>query len=130
MSENRPGTFTQGDPRINRKGRLPNADKEMLRKALEAEGVKRGVNFWEKVAQVAFNDKSIMAVVAKKFVPDMNTTEHSGEVHVTEMPTVQRGGEDLEIDIGSDPEPPSNSGPTPEVAPVPDGDQPVSPVSS
>ncbi len=115
--------FVAGDPRINRKGRPKNAEKEMLREALVKEGIKRGINFWDKVAEVAYSDKSIMAVVAKKFVPDMNSTEHSGEVHVTEMPTVKVGDQNLEIDIGSDPEPPNDSGPTSEASSLPDGDQ-------
>lgn len=116
-------SFKPGDPRINRKGRLPNADKDLLRKALEAEGIKRRQPFWEKVAEVAYSDKSIMAVVAKKFVPDMNTTEHSGEIHVTEMPTVQVGGEDLEIDIGNDPASSQDTGYTGEIDSVPHENQ-------
>lgn len=125
MEERKPGTFVKGDPRINRKGRIPNADKDLLRKALEAEGKKRGINFWEKVAEYAFNDKNIMAVVAKKFVPDMNSTEHSGEINVVEMPTVQVNGESLEIDIGSEPVSAEDTGNPEQVDAVPDGDQQV-----
>ena len=129
--DKKPGTFTKGDPRINRKGRLPNADKDMLRKALEEEGEKRSKNFWQKVAEAAFDDKGMMAAVCKKFIPDMSSTEHSGEIsHVTEMPTVQVGGSDLEIDIGSDPELASDSGLTPEAPAVCDGDQQIPTVSS
>lgn len=105
----RPGTFVQGDPRINRSGKNKNADKELLRKALEAEGIKRNKPFWEKVAEAAYDDKSLMAAVCKKFIPDMSTTEHSGELHVTEMPTVKIDGENLEIDIGDDPGSPADS---------------------
>lgn len=124
-------TFIKGDPRINRNGRPKNAEKEMLRKALEAEGVKRNKPFWEKVAEAAYDDKGLMAAICKKFVPDMSSTEHSGEInHVTEMPTVKVGDTDLEIDIGSDPAPPSDIGPAPEAAPISDGDQQLPPLPS
>lgn len=116
-------TFIKGDPRINRNGRPKNAEKELLRKALEAEGVKRGEDFWKKVAKAAFDDKGLMAAICKKFVPDMSSTEHSGEINVTEMPAVKVGDNDLEIDIGSEPDSSSDSGPTPETPPVTDGDQ-------
>lgn len=96
-------TFVKGDPRINRKGRPTNPEKDKLRKALEEEGVKRGKDFWQKVAETAYDDKGLMAAVCKKFIPDMSSTEMSGEVHVTEMPTVLINGQPLEIDIGSDP---------------------------
>lgn len=123
-------SFVKGDPRINRKGRPLNADKDLLRKALEDEGKRRGEDFWVKVAKAAFDDKGLMAAICKKFVPDMSSTEHSGEIsHVTEMPTVQVCGQDLEIDIGSNPEPASDSGPTPEVTSILDGDQQLPPVS-
>lgn len=97
------GNFVKGDPRINRKGRSKNADKDLLRAALEREGIKRGINFWDKVAEVAYTDKGLMTAVCKKFVPDMSSTEHSGEINVNEMPTVKINGEEQEIDIGSDP---------------------------
>lgn len=96
-------SFKPGDPRINRKGRLPNADKDLLRAALQREGEKRGKPFWEKVAEAAYDNPSLMSAICKKFVPDMSQTEHSGEVHVTEMPTIKVDGEPLEFDIGSDP---------------------------
>lgn len=111
--------FVKGDPRINRNGRPKNAEKELLRKALEKEGVARGKDFWEVVAKAAFDDKGLMAAICKKFVPDMSSTEHSGEIsHVTEMPTVQVDGKDLEVDIGSEPNPASDSEPAIEAAPV------------
>lgn len=109
--------FVKGDPRINRKGRPTNAEKDKLRKALEDEGKKRGVDFWEHVAKAAYDDKGLMAAIAKKFIPDMSSTEHSGEISVTEMPTVQMDGVDLEINIGS--QPASDSQNTSQDAPVP-----------
>ena len=93
--------FVKGDPRINRNGRPKNAEKDMLRQALEEEGKKRGVDFWKKVAEEAFNDKNVMVAVAKKFISDMSSTEHSGEVVVSEMPTVQIDGTPLELRIGN-----------------------------
>lgn len=87
----------------------------MLRKALVAEGVKRGQPFWEKVAQSAYDDKNLMAAVAKKFIPDMSSTEHSGEVVVNEMPSVVINGEPQRIEIGSDIDSPENSDDTTEV---------------
>lgn len=121
--EHKPGTFVQGDPRINRKGRSKNADKDLLRAALEAEGIKRDKPFWEKVAETAYDNPQLMSAICKKFVPDMSTTEHSGQINVSEMPTVTVNDQDLEIDIGSDPEPPEDSGPTSETAAVPDADK-------
>lgn len=115
--------FVKGDPRINRNGRPRNADKDLLRKALEKEGLRLGVDFWDEVAKQAFKDKGLMAAVCKKFVPDMSSTEHSGELHVTEMPTVAIGGEAQEIDCGSDPATASDSEHPPETPPVHNGDQ-------
>ena len=110
--------FVKGDPRINRKGRPKNAEKELLRKALEKEGVARGKDFWEVVAKAAFDDKGLMAAVCKKFIPDMSSTEHSGEINVTEMPTVKVDGNELEIDIGSDPGTAEDSGHPEQTDPV------------
>lgn len=116
-------SFVKGDPRINRKGRSPNADKDLLRKALEAEGLKRGKPFWDKVAEAAYDDKGLMAAICKKFVPDMSSTEHSGELHVTEMPTVKLDGQNLEIDIGDDPGSSSDSSDPPPTEAVHNSDQ-------
>ena len=115
--------FAPGDPRINRSGRPKNAEKELLRKALVKIGAERKQDFWEEVAKAAFTDKSIMAVVAKKFVPDMSSTEHSGEVNVTEMPTVLLGGKPLELDLGSDPASADDTGHPAQTDAVPDGNQ-------
>ena len=123
MGTSNQGSFVKGDPRINRSGRPKNAEKELLRQALINEGKKRGIDFWDKVAQAAYDDKGLMAVVAKKFVPDMSTTEHSGEINVTEMPTVQVGGKDLELNIGSDPASADDTGHPSQVDAVPDGNQ-------
>lgn len=106
--------FVKGDPRINRNGRPKNADKDLLRKALEKEGIKRGINFWDRVAEEAFKDRGLMTAVCKKFVPDMSSTEHSGEVVVNEMPSVIINGEPQRIEIGSDPDSPENSDDTTE----------------
>lgn len=120
---NRPGTFQQGDPRINRQGRKSNADKDALRKALEEEGKKRGIDFWQVVAKAAFDDKGLMSVVAKKFVPDMSSTEISGEINVTEMPTVKVGDQPLELDLGADPRSADDTGHPAKVDAVTNGDQ-------
>ncbi len=93
--------FIKGDPNINRKGRPKNAQSELLREALRKEGERRGENFWDRVSKTAFEDKGVMIAVLKKFIPDMSSTEHSGELHVTEMPTVIIDGQPLELDIGS-----------------------------
>jgi len=72
--------FAKGDKNINRAGRPKNAEPELLREALAKEGKKRGQGFWEKVAEYAYTDKNVMIAVLKKFIPDMQTVEHSGEI--------------------------------------------------
>lgn len=62
--------FKKGDANINRKGRPKNAEIELLREALDAEGKKRGVDFWSKVADYAFRDKNVMIAIIKKFIGD------------------------------------------------------------
>jgi hypothetical protein len=92
--------FQKGDPNINRNGRPKNAEAEMLRLALLKEGEKRGESFWEKVAQVAFIDKGVMIAVIKKFIPDMNSIEATGEVNITQMPKIIIDDKPLELNIG------------------------------
>jgi hypothetical protein len=93
--------FVKGDPNINRNGRPRNPEKEMLRRALEKEGEKRGQDFWDMVAEKAFKDPTVMIAIAKKFIPDQSSTEHSGEISITEMPTVKLEESLLELNIGS-----------------------------
>jgi len=95
--------FTKGDPNINRNGRPKNAEPELLREALRREGVKRGKDFWERVAEVAYTDKNVMIAVVKKFVPDSSTTKLEGAVHYTQMPSITINGKPLEFDIGETP---------------------------
>jgi len=72
--------FVKGDPNINRGGRPKNAEPELLRAALAREGVKRGEDFWDKVASFAFTDKNVMVAIIKKFVPDMTQVAVEGEL--------------------------------------------------
>ena len=92
--------FVKGDPNINRNGRPRNAEPDLLRRALEKEGIKRGEDFWDKVAQYAFTDKNVMVAVVKKFIPDMSSTEVSGQLSVNQMPTVTVNGTSLRPNIG------------------------------
>ena len=71
--------FVKGDPHINRNGRPKNAEPELLRTALEKEGVKKGITFWEKVAEYAFRDRQVMIAVIKKFVPDTSEVKVEGD---------------------------------------------------
>ena len=70
--------FVKGDKNINRGGRPKNAEPELLREALRKEGKKRGEDFWSKVAEYSFTDKSVMIAVLKKFVPDIVKSEITG----------------------------------------------------
>lgn len=63
------GKFAPGNC-ANPNGRPRNAEPELLRQALIKEGIKRGEDFWQKVAEYAFRDKAVMIAVIKKFVPD------------------------------------------------------------
>ena len=99
------GKFVKGDPRINRKGRPPLCDKDMLRQALEEEGKKRGVPFFRHLAALAYKHKDVAIALGKKFVPDVSKTEVEGGLFVTEMPTVKAGETELELDVGDDPSP-------------------------
>lgn len=114
--------FVKGDPNINRSGRPKNAEPELLRKALAREGAKRGEDFWDKVASYAFTDKNVMVAVVKKFIPDMSSTELSGALEFTQMPTVKKDGKEMELQIG-DIGNPADAGYTGEVAPLFDGNQ-------
>ena len=71
--------FVKGDPRINREGRPRNAEPDLLRQALDKEGEKRGISFWEKVAEYAFRDRQVMIAVIKKFVPDTTEMNITGD---------------------------------------------------
>lgn len=93
--------FVKGDPRINRNGRPKNAEPDLLREALAKEGERRGIDFWEKVAEYAFRDKNVMIAVLKKFVPDSTITTIDGELNFINMPSVQVNGQPQELDIGS-----------------------------
>jgi hypothetical protein len=92
--------FVKGDPNINRNGRPKNAEPDLLREALRKEGEKRGVDFWDKVAQFAFTDRNMTIAVLKKFIPDMTHQEIEGSLNVTQMPVVKIGDKPLDIVIG------------------------------
>lgn len=72
--------FVKGDPNINRNGRPRNSEIDQLREALAKESEKRGVDFWDKVAEKAFKDTTIMIAVLKKFVPDTTFTKLEGDI--------------------------------------------------
>lgn len=91
--------FVKGDPNINRKGRIK-GEKDKLLEALAKVCAKRDVDFYEKVAEAALDDKSIMVAVLKKLVPDMSHTELEGAIEVNELPAVKIGGVPLELRIG------------------------------
>jgi hypothetical protein len=92
--------FVKGDPNINRSGRPKNAEPDLLREALRKEGAKRGIDFWDKVAQFAFTDRNMTIAVLKKFIPDMTHQEIEGSLNVTQMPMVRLDDVPQEIDIG------------------------------
>ncbi len=94
--------FSKDDKNINRQGRPKNAEKDLLREALEKEGKKHGKPFWAIVANKAFTDKHIMVAVLKKFIADEAhiDNEHSGEIIITQMGTVKIDSKPLEIKIG------------------------------
>ena len=92
--------FVKGDPNINRNGRPKNAEPELLREALRREGEKRGVDFWDKVAQFAFTDRNMTIAVLKKFIPDMTHQEIEGALNITQMPVVQIDDKPMEVNIG------------------------------
>lgn len=94
-------TFKKGDPRINRNGRPKNAEPELLRKALEKEGERRGENFWDKVAQFAFTDRKVMIAVLKKFVPDMTISDVNATLTFNKTPKIIINGQEMEYDIGN-----------------------------
>lgn len=68
------GKFAKGNC-ANPKGRPKNAEPELLRQALEKQGIKKGINFWDKVAEYAFRDRNVMIAVMKKFIPDVQKIE-------------------------------------------------------
>jgi hypothetical protein len=70
--------FVKGDLRINRNGRPKNAEPDLLRNALAKEGKRRGIDFWDKVAEYAYRDKNVMIAVLKKFVPDTSIIQGEG----------------------------------------------------
>ncbi len=73
------GRFTEGNiPTGHRKKGTKNC-LTLLREALDKEGEKQGITFWEKVAYWSFTDKKMAAVVLRKFVPDEAHVEHSGD---------------------------------------------------
>ena len=92
--------FVKGDPNINRKGRPKNAEPELLREALRRQGEKRGIDFWEKVAEYAFTDKNVMIAIIKKFVPDITFNEMEAHVIVNQMPTIEIDGKPLGLNLG------------------------------
>jgi hypothetical protein len=96
--------FVKGDPRINRNGRPKNAESELLRDALRREGEKRGIPFWDVVAEHAFKDKIVMTAIVKKYVPDLNHNEVEAIVNVTQMPTVKLDENPTEINVGETPD--------------------------
>jgi hypothetical protein len=77
--------FKKGDPSINRNGRPKNAEPELLREALRKEGEKRGIDFWDKVAEYAFTDKNVMVAVLKKFIADKRFIQYENEVLRTDL---------------------------------------------
>jgi hypothetical protein len=87
--------FVKGDPNINRNGRPKNAEPDLLRKALEDEGEKRGISFWEKVAEYAFRDRTVMIAVVKKFIPDMNDLKVEGNIGGGTKIIIVRSGEPI-----------------------------------
>jgi len=93
--------FAKGDPRINRKGRPKNAEPDLLRQALAREGVKRGEDFWEKVASFAFTDRNIMIAVIKKFIPDLTHADIDSTITVVKMETVKLDDKEQELNIGN-----------------------------
>jgi hypothetical protein len=88
--------FAKGDPRINRGGRPKNAEPDMLRKALEREGQKRGVDFWTVVAEHAFKNPKVLVAIVKKFVPDMTVTDLNAEVFLNSLPQIMLNNKELE----------------------------------
>jgi hypothetical protein len=95
--------FCKGDPNINRNGRPKNAEPELLREALRREGEKRGIDFWDKVAQFAFTDRNVTIAIVKKFVPDMSHQEVDAFLNVIQMPTVKIDDKPADIKVGETP---------------------------
>lgn len=73
--------FVKGDNNINRNGRPKNAEKDLLRFALDKEGKRRGVDFWGVVAKKAFTDNNIMVAVLKKFIADNTSPLVDNSIH-------------------------------------------------
>ena len=96
--------FCKGDPTINRNGRPKNAEPELLREALRREGEKRGIDFWDKVAQFAFTDRNVTIAIVKKFVPDMSHQEVDAFLNVIQMPTVKIDDNTVDIKVGEAPD--------------------------
>lgn len=96
--------FVKGDPSINRKGRPKNAEPELLRQALAKEGLKRGVDFWDKVAEYAYTDKNVMVAIIKKFVPDMtvSTIEGMDMKQIVVMGDIKKNDIPLRFNIGEE----------------------------
>ena len=84
----------------NPNGRPRNAETDLLREALRKQGEKRGVDFWDKVAEFAFRDKQVMVAIIKKFVPDININQLEGELKgdtkVVIIKETQSGNKDSE----------------------------------
>jgi hypothetical protein len=99
--------FVKGDPNINRTGRPKNSESEAtkLRNALWAvenrKGKWNGVNFWDRVAEVAYEDTKVMVAIVKKFVPDKTHLSSDGPLIINKMQTVVINGEPLEYNIGN-----------------------------
>lgn len=87
--------FSKGDPNINRNGRPVNPEIKMLREALDKEGLKRGVLFWEKVAEKAFTDNNIMISVLKKFIPDTTFMSVEGDTKGPTQIVIVRSKEEI-----------------------------------
>ena len=74
----------------NPHGRPRKAEIDKLRVALNKQGVKQKQDFWDAVAEKAYDNPSIMIAVIKKFVPDLVYTKTDMDVIVNITEVIQQ----------------------------------------
>jgi hypothetical protein len=84
-----------------RKNTEANKLREALNKVELQAGKWKGVNFWDRVAKVAYEDTKVMVAIVKKFVPDKTHLSTDGPLIVNKMQTVIVNDKPLEYNIGN-----------------------------